>query len=265
MLKTVNLSYTYEDGTKALQNINFDSSRGKITAVIGANGSGKSTFFSNLMGLLKPQSGKILFQNTELKYGKKDLLEYRKKVNLVFQNPDSQIFFSDIYDDIAFPLRNLGFSEDEIRVRVLKAIELTCAEDFYKKPVHFLSYGQKKRIAIAGILALDVETLLLDEPTAGLDPLSTEQIKNIILSLKSAKNIIISSHDMDLIYDIADYIYIFNEGHIEAEGGKEVFLNTGILKKADLKAPWLVKFYKKFENSLNLPLFKSEKEFDAYV
>lgn len=258
MIRTENLSYTYEDGTAALTDINFDSSKGEIVAVIGANGCGKSSFFSNLVGLLKPQKGKILFNGKELKYGKKELTEYRTKVNLVFQNPDRQIFFSDIYDDLAFPLRNLGFGEDEIKKRVETAVSAVGAETFYRKPIHFLSYGQKKRIAIAGILVLDTEILLMDEPTSGLDPLCTEQIKNIILNLRGKKRIIISSHDMDLIYGIADYIYVFNKGRIIGEGNKSIFLNEDILREASLKTPWLVKIHKK----LKQPLFQSEEEFD---
>ncbi|WP_024470176.1 energy-coupling factor ABC transporter ATP-binding protein [Treponema pedis] len=264
MLKTVDLSYTYEDGTRALDNINFDSSKGRVSAIIGANGSGKSTFFAAVMGLIKPQTGKIFFNNTELKYGKKDLIDYRTKINLVFQNPDSQIFFSDIYDDLAFPLRNLGYAEEEIKRRIETAIRQTQAEEFCTKPIHFLSYGQKKRVAIAGILVLDVDVLLLDEPTSGLDPASTVQIKNIILELRKTKNIVISSHDMDLIYDIADYIYIFNKGKISAEGGKEVFLNTEVLQKANLQEPWMVKINKKLGGRYGIPNFECESEFNDY-
>lgn len=258
MIRTENLSYTYEDGTQALTDINFDGSKGNIIAVTGANGCGKSSFFENLVGLLKPQKGKIFFDGKELKYGKKDLMEYRTKVNLVFQDPDKQIFFSDIYDDLAFPLRNLGFAEDEIKKRIESAITAVGAESFCGKPIHFLSYGQKKRIAIAGILVLETEILLLDEPTSGLDPLCTEQIKNIILGLKGKRRIIISSHDMDLIYDLADYVYIFNGGRIIGEGDKTVFLDKEKLHSAHLKSPWLVKIHKKFKTEL----FENEREFD---
>ncbi|MEL3908367.1 MAG: ABC transporter ATP-binding protein [Treponemataceae bacterium] len=241
-LSTENIFYTYEDGTEAIRNINFDSTKGKIIGIIGANGCGKSTFFHLLMGLLKPQSGSILLNDKPIKYTKQALLEYRQKVNLVFQNPDVQIFFSEIYDDLAFPLRNLGFSEKTINEKVMSAIQAVNAEDFFKKPVHFLSAGQKKRVSIAGILAIAPEILLLDEPTAGLDPSSVKTIKLILQNLKQKTTIIISSHDMDFIYELADYIYIFAKGEKIAEGDKSVFNNIPIIEKADLVQPYALQF-----------------------
>ncbi|MCG4585612.1 AAA family ATPase, partial [Anaerosalibacter bizertensis] len=135
------------------------------------------------------------------------------------------------------------------------------AYDFKDKPVHFLSYGQKKRVAIAGILVMDGDVILFDEPTSGLDPLMTREIVNIIEDISKDKNIIISSHDMNLIYEICDYIYVLEKGKVIKEGlVNEVFTEKEILERAGLEEPWLVKIHKK----LGLPLFKDEEEFFSY-
>lgn len=241
-ITTQNLSYIYEDGTKALQNVNFDSSKGSIVGIIGANGCGKSTFFHLLMGLYKPKTGTVLLDDKPIKYSKSALIDYWQIVNLVFQNPDSQIFFSEIYDDLAFPLRNLGLSPTEIKTRVSKAIKAVDAKSFFEKPIHFLSAGQKKRISIAGVLAIEPKILLLDEPTSGLDPFSVNQIKKILKNMQNETSIIISSHDMDLIYELADYIYVFSNGEKIAEGDKSIFNNVEIIEKARLMQPYALKF-----------------------
>ena len=261
MLKINNLYYKYEDGTEALNNINIDTYKGKVIGVIGANGSGKSTLFLNIMGILRPSKGEVRYNNTSLKYDKKYLREYRKQVNIVFQNPDQQLFYSNVFDDIAFSLRNLDVDEDIIKEKVFKALEKVGGLDLVNKPVHFLSYGQKKRIAIAGVLVMDSKVLLLDEPTSGLDPYMTKQMKEIINEISKDKTIIISSHDMDLIYDICDYIYILSKGNIIGQGEKElIFTEDKLIEEARLVKPWLVRIHQKFD----LPLFKNEEEFNLY-
>lgn len=258
MIKIESLKYNYEDGTKALVDINFDLDKGSTIGIIGANGSGKSTLFLNILGILKPTSGLIYFNNNKLKYDKKSLRDYRKKVTMVFQDPEKQLFYSRVYDDVAFVLRNLDFSEDEIKIRVNKALEVVNALDLKEKPTHFLSYGQKKRVAIAGSLVLDSHVLLLDEPTSGLDPNMTREMINLINGFKNDKKLIVSSHDMDFIYEICDYIYVLSKGQIIGEGiPSEIFMQTDLIKRALLDKPWLVKIHEK----LNLPLFKNEVEF----
>lgn len=261
MLKTNNLFYEYEDGTKALNNINIDTSKGKVIGIIGANGSGKSTLFLNIMGILKPSKGSIIYNDSPIKYDKAYLREYRKQVNIVFQNPDQQLFYSNVFDDIAFSLRNIGISEDIVREKIADALKQVDGLDLVDKPVHFLSYGQKKRIAIAGVLVMNSNVLLLDEPTAGLDPYMTKEIKTIINEISKDKNIIISSHDMDLIYDICDYIYILSKGSIIGEGeAAVVFSEDRLIEEAKLVKPWLVRIHEKFK----LPLFRNEEEFLLY-
>ena len=257
MIKIESLEYKYEDGTKALNNINLNLEKGNVVGIIGANGSGKSTLLLNIIGILKPNKGQVKYKSTSIKYNKKFLREYRQKVNIVFQDPDKQLFYSNVYDDVAFSLRNLGFNEEEIKEKVEYTLKRVNAYDLKDKPTHFLSYGQKKRIAIAGVLVMDLELILFDEPTSGLDPYMTNEIKNIIKSLSKERKIVISSHDMDLIYEICDYVYILGKGEILGEGiPEEVFLNEDLLKKAYLEKPWLVKIHE----GLGLPLYKDEKE-----
>lgn len=176
---------------------------------------------------------------------------------MVFQDPDKQLFYSKVYDDMAFALRNLGFTEDDIKNRVEHSLEMVKATDLINKPTHFLSYGQKKRIAIGSSLVMDSKVLLLDEPTSGLDPLMSNEIKSIVKELGNEKKLVVSSHDMNFIYEISDYIYILAKGKIIGEGPPmEVFQEEELLKQADLEMPWLVKIHK----YLNLPLYKTEEE-----
>lgn len=261
MIKVESLVYKYEDGTKALNNINLNSEKGNIIGLIGANGSGKSTLLLNIIGILKPNKGLVKYKDKPIKYNKGFLREYRQKVNIVFQDPDKQLFYSNVYDDIAFSLRNLGYREGEIRERVDYTLKKVNAYDLKDKPTHFLSYGQKKRIAIAGVLVMDLDLILFDEPTSGLDPHMTNEIKDIIKNLSKEKKILISSHDMDLIYEICDYVYILGKGEILGEGyPAEVFLKEDLLKRAYLEKPWLVKVHQ----GLGLPLYKNEEELFKY-
>ncbi|WP_373899740.1 energy-coupling factor ABC transporter ATP-binding protein [Haloimpatiens sp. FM7315] len=262
MLKTEKLKYVYEDGTVALDNINIDLGKGERIGIIGSNGSGKSTLFLNIMGILKPKKGAVIFNNAPIKYNKKYLRKFRESVGIVFQDPDKQIFYSNVYDDVAFALRNLGYDEDKIKERVENALKKTGAYAFKDKPVHFLSYGQKKRVAISGVLAMNSDIILFDEPTAGLDPVMTEAVRDIIYKLSSEnKKIIMSSHNMDSIYEICDYVYVLDKGRIIGEGAvEEVFVKDQLLQKAGLNEPWLVKIHK----NMGIPLFKDEESLYKY-
>ncbi|KAF5059276.1 MAG: energy-coupling factor ABC transporter ATP-binding protein [Sedimentibacter saalensis] len=259
MLEMLNVSYMYEDKTIALNNVSIDLKKGKKIGIIGSNGAGKSTLFMNFLGLLKPTKGKIFFDGKELKYDKKTLDNLRKNVGIVFQDPDKQIFFSNVYDDIAFALKNLKYNEEEIKQRVESSIRNTNIAHLRNKPVHFLSYGQKKNVSIAGTVVMDQKIIFFDEPNAGLDYPSKENVKNFLNNLTERENktIVISSHDMNFIYEICDYIYILNKGCILAEGEtREIFLRKEILDEAALEEPFLIKIHKYFGK----PICKSEKE-----
>ena len=262
MFKIDNLSYQYEKKSLALNNINMDFSKGEVIGIIGSNGSGKSTLFMNLMGILQPNQGEITFKGNKLRYDKKSLYKFRKDVGIVFQDPEKQIFYSKVYDDIAFALRNIGIDEITIKERINKALMDVNGLEFINKPVHFLSFGQKKRVAIASVIAMENKVVLLDEPTAGLDPISTRAIVDIIKRLKCNNvKIVISSHDMNLIYEICDYVYVLNKGNVTNAGyTQDVFVDETKINEAGLELPWLVKVHK----NMKLPLFEKEEDLYKY-
>ena len=187
------------------------------------------------------------------------LLALRQQVATVFQDPDQQIFYTDIDSDIAFSLRNLGVAEEEIARRVDDALTLVDAQGFRHQPIQCLSHGQKKRVAIAGALVLQARYLLLDEPTAGLDPSGRAQMIDIIKRIADRGNhVAISSHDIDLIYEISDAVYVLRRGEVLAHGEPgEVFARSELMAQAGLTQPWLVKLHAQ----LGLPLCKTEEEF----
>ena len=262
MFKINRLTYKYDKERKALDNVSMDFDKGDVIGIIGSNGSGKSTLFNNLMGILKATDGEILYKNNPLKYDKKSLYNLRKEVGIVFQDPEKQIFYSMVYDDLAFALRNIGMDEKSIKDRINKALDDVNGREFINRPVHSLSFGQKKRVAIASVIAMENDLILLDEPTAGLDPESTRAIVDIIKSMyEKGKKIVITSHDMNLIYDICDYIYVLNKGKVISDGNVlEVFANKNKIEEAGLELPWLVKLNK----NMNLPLFRKEEDLYNY-
>ncbi|HCA9778032.1 TPA: ATP-binding cassette domain-containing protein [Klebsiella quasipneumoniae subsp. similipneumoniae] len=282
MLATTDLWFRYQD-EPVLKGLTLDFSRHAVTGLVGANGCGKSTLFMNLSGLLRPQSGAVLWQGKPLDYSKRGLLALRpqsgavlwqgkpldyskrgllalrQQVATVFQDPDQQIFYTDIDSDIAFSLRNLGVAEEEIARRVDEALTLVDAQGFRQQPIQCLSHGQKKRVAIAGALVLQARYLLLDEPTAGLDPRGRAQMIDIIKRIADRGNhVAISSHDIDLIYEVSDAVYVLRHGEVLAEGEPgEVFACAETMARAGLTQPWLVKLH----SELGLPLCKTEAEF----
>lgn len=258
MLATVNLSFSYQD-TPALKAVNVDFSTQPVTGLVGANGCGKSTLFMNLSGILRPQQGAVLWQGQPLDYSKRGLLALRQQVTTVFQDPEQQIFYTDIDSDIAFALRNLGVDEAEIARRVEDALTLVAAHAFRDRPIQCLSHGQKKRVAIAGALVMQARYLLLDEPTAGLDPSGRAQMIEIIKRIVAqGHHVVISSHDIDLIYEVSDAVYVMHRGEVLAEGAPgELFSRAEIMMQAGLSQPWLVKLHAQ----LGMPLCKTEAEF----
>ncbi|WNI61575.1 energy-coupling factor ABC transporter ATP-binding protein [Enterobacter asburiae] len=258
MLTTADLWFRYQEA-QVLKGLTLDFSTHPVTGLVGANGCGKSTLFMNLSGLLRPQQGAVLWQGKPLDYSKRGLLALRQQVATVFQDPDQQIFYTDIDSDIAFSLRNLGVAEPEIARRVDDALTLVDAQRFRQQPIQCLSHGQKKRVAIAGALVLGARYLLLDEPTAGLDPSGRTQMIEIIRRIVAQGNhVVISSHDIDLIYEVSDAVYVLRQGEVLAHGAPgEVFARGELIKRAGLTQPWLVKLHAE----LGLPLCKTEDEF----
>ncbi|TXC85988.1 ATP-binding cassette domain-containing protein [Metabacillus litoralis] len=240
-----NITYEYPDKTLALKNLSLRIDKGKKIALIGNNGAGKSTLFLLLNGILKPTNGDLFFNETKLTYTRTDLKKLRQKVGIVFQQPDSQLFSSSVYEDIKFGPKNLGLSAEEIQLAVNEAVRLTETGDLKEKPPHFLSLGQKKRVAIAGIIAMNPELMILDEPTAGLDPYYAKKIMRILKDIHHEnRTILLSTHNVDLAYEWADEIIVLHNGTIMAQGTPvEVFQNKELLKQSHLEQPMILEIY----------------------
>lgn len=239
ILETQNLTFTYPDGTRALKNINMSINKGEKVAVMGANGAGKSTLFSHFNGLTEPTSGIVKINGNEMKYDKKSLLKIRQKVGVVFQNPNDQLFAPTVQEDVAFGPMNLGLDLNEVDKRVEKSLKMVGMEGFEEKPPHHLSGGQQKRVSIAGIIAMNPELMIIDEPTAGLDPQGVDQVLTILNHLnENGMTLLVSSHNVELITEFANKIFIVHDGEIINEGStNDVFSNHEILKKAHLRPP----------------------------
>lgn len=263
MIELQDLNFSYDNSKTVLNHISlsFGAQKQRVIGIMGHNGSGKSTLFLNLVGILKPTSGLILVDNHPIKYNKKGLRQLRRKIGIVFQDSDQQIFYSIVKDDVAFALRNLKLPEEQIEKRVEKALKQLDIWPLRDKPIQYLSGGQKKRVAIAGILVLNSEWLLLDEPTAGLDPDGRQRMMILIKQLvANGQKVILSSHDMDFMYETCDYFYLLGKGHIIKEGTKDVvFDDEEVLKANKLNQPWLIKLHQK----LGLPLCNNSQELFA--
>ncbi|WP_367297694.1 energy-coupling factor ABC transporter ATP-binding protein [Loigolactobacillus coryniformis] len=261
MLELQHVNFSYERGKEVLHDINLKLDQAQVIGIIGPNGSGKSTLFLNLVGIQRPDSGQILLDGQPLRYDKKSLLALRKRIGIVFQNSEQQIFYSLVEDDVAFALHNLGLPQAEIDARVDRALAKLDISDLRQRPIQYLSGGQKKRVAIAGILVLDSEWLLLDEPTAGLDPDGRRRMVRLIQQLiANGQKIILSSHDMDFMYEVGQYFYILQDGRIVKSGDKQtVFKERAIIEQAKLEQPWLVRLHE----DLHLPLYDTPADLFA--
>ncbi len=240
IIEISNLCFSYEDGSPALNNVSMSIKQGKTTAILGGNGAGKSTLFLNLNGVLTPKSGRVLFGGKEVKYGKSEVTEIRRRIGIVFQDPDDQLFSSSVVKDISFGLMKLGLPEDEIRKRVDLVVKQTGIEGIVGKPTHALSFGQKKRVAIAGILVMEPSVIILDEPTAGLDPQGVSEILSLLdeIKLKLGITIIISTHDIDLVPLYCDEVYVLDAGSVIFGGTpKELFSQPDLLRAHNLRLP----------------------------
>ena len=240
IMEILNLHYKYEDETQALKGISLSIKKGLTTAILGGNGAGKSTLFLNMNAILRPDSGQLLYKGKPIDYSRKGLLELRTKVGLVFQDPDSQLFSASVYQDVSFGAVNLKLPEAEIRKRVESALERTGIAHLKDKPTHSLSFGQKKRAAIAGILVMEPEVLVLDEPTAGLDPRGVGDIMKLLRETQQQLGlaVVIATHDIDIVPLYCDYVYVLEEGSIALEGTpKQVFQEADVLRRVGLRLP----------------------------
>ncbi|MGM9935425.1 MAG: energy-coupling factor ABC transporter ATP-binding protein [Clostridium sp.] len=243
ILQIKGLYYSYTNEKDTLNNINIDIYKGEKMAVLGSNGAGKSTFFLNINGVLKPKSGEIIYKGKMIT--KRDLNELRKNVGIVFQDADNQIIASTVLAEVSFGPMNLKLPKDEVIKRVDEALRYMNISEFKDRPPHYLSGGEKKRVSIADIIAMKSEVIIFDEPTASLDPLNAEMLEEVLNKLSSEnKTMIISTHDVDFAYRWADRIVVFSDGMIIGDGTPlEIFSSEEILKNANLKRPVMLDVY----------------------
>lgn len=246
MIKVENVSYTYQPGTpfesRAINGVTTEIADGSLVALIGHTGSGKSTLIQILSALIKPTEGRVIIDGVDITDKKTDLKKIHQTVGIVFQYPEHQLFEETVYKDIAFGPANMGLTADEINKRVHESAELVGLKEKHLTRSPFdLSGGQKRRAAIAGVLAMNPKVLILDEPTAGLDPKGREDILNIIKNLHKTHSdmiIIFVSHSMEDVAKTAERVIVMSDGAVETEGSvAEIFTQTDRLQKIGLNVP----------------------------
>ena len=249
MYSVRNLSYQYPDGTHALSDIDLDVTRGEFIGLLGANGSGKTTLLKAMDKLVKGVKGDVYLCGTNIK----DLSarEIYGKVGLVFQNPDDQLFAPTLFEDIAFGPTNMGCDKKDVAARVMNALKEVELSGLEKKSVHNLSYGQRKRACIAGLLAMGHETLLLDEPTAGLDPMGEYKMMNLLqkLNKENGVTVIMATHSVDLVPVFLDRLFILSKGKLKRGGSpEEVFNAPEDMRSVKLRLPHIAELIYKLKH-----------------
>lgn len=234
IVKFDSVCYQYPDGTRALNSVSFLITHGESVGIVGANGSGKTTLLMHLNGYILPTSGTINIGDIVL--NKNTRQEIRKKVGLVFQNPDDQLFMPTVYEDVAFGPINMGMDEKTIQEKVLKALRMVNCYEIKDKPPHHLSGGQKRAVAIATVIAMDPDILAMDEPSSNLDPKSRRDLINLLNNFEHTK--IIASHDLDLILDVCKRVIVMKDGKVVADGDVNTILrDKELLETNNLELP----------------------------
>ncbi|MFZ1897084.1 energy-coupling factor ABC transporter ATP-binding protein [Methanoregula sp.] len=245
LLEFENVHYAYPNCQESLCGVTFSIKKGAKVALVGPNGAGKTTLLLMCNGVLEPSKGRVLLGGEPLRYDSHSLREIRKKVGLVFQNSDTQLFAPTVYQDVAFGPLNLGMTQDEIQSAVTRSLAAVGLTGYEKRPPHQLSGGEKKRAAIAGILAMEPEVLVFDEPTSSLDPAGAADLMELLdeLNAKGA-TIIISTHDVELAYLWADQIILINKGTVLHAGTpEEVFTDPALVTSSNLRMPAVLEVY----------------------
>lgn len=237
LIEMKKVSFSYNEEGLTLSDINIEIFKGDKIAVLGANGSGKSTFFMNLAGVLFPHTGEIMLNGDKIT--KKTISKLREKIGIVFQEPDYQIIASTVWSEVSFGPMNLNLSKDEVSSRVCEALKYMNLTQYAQRPPHYLSGGEKKRVTIADIIAMKSEIIIFDEPTSSLDPVNSEMLENTLSSLHDeGKTLIISTHDIDFAFRWADRIVVFDNGQIISDDIPEnTFENDEVLNRSNLRKP----------------------------
>jgi cobalt/nickel transport system ATP-binding protein len=247
-------SFRYPDGTTALSDIQLDVMPGEFCGILGSNGSGKTTLLKLLDGMIKDFNGTVLLDGDDIR--RLSPRQIYGKVGLVFQNPDDQLFAHSVYEDVAFGPRNMGCDEDNVRRLVAEALEAVEMAELAAKDIHNLSYGQKKRVCIAGLLAMGHEILLLDEPTAGLDPMGEYRMMEILthLNRESGVTIVMATHSVDLVPVFLSRLHILSRGRLVRSGTpEEVFSNPDELSGVKLRLPYIAELIHQLKTGDCLP------------
>ncbi|MGI6092995.1 MAG: ABC transporter ATP-binding protein [Veillonellaceae bacterium] len=226
LLEAQNIEFSYRFDKPALNGINLKIPAGKRVAFVGPNGAGKSTLFLQFNAILRPTAGRLLYQGRPYEYSRSAITTLRQKIGLVFQDPDTQLFAGSVLDDVLFGPMNLGMSLKKAEQTAMKALEAVQMAEYANEPVHFLSHGQKKRVAIAGVLAMQPEMLVMDEPTAGLDFPGMQNLSEIMDRLYTqGTTLVVATHDVDWAWRWADLVYVLAQGQVIAGGPPDTILN----------------------------------------
>jgi len=251
------LTYTYPDGTQAISSINLSVAKAEFTGILGYNGSGKTTLLKIMDGLLKDFQGSVFLDGVDIR--SLAPREIYRKMGIVFQNPNDQLFAPTVFEDVAFGPMNMGFTEREVIKRVTDALRSVEMEDYAKKSIHHLSFGQRKRVCIAGLLSMGHEILLLDEPTAGLDPFGEYQMMNLLTRLNKERDvtIVMATHSVDLVPVFLDRLYILSKGQIVRGGTPEsVFTAPEDMNQVKLRMPHIAELIYRLKHEDNIPFKK---------
>ena len=272
ILKADNLFFSYDnEKTHSLNGLSLEIKRGHKIAFMGANGSGKSTFFLCCNGIHQPSSGTLYFNGEPVDYSRKGLLKLRSKVGIVFQDPDNQLFSASVYQEISFGILNLGVPEDEAKEQVEQVIDYLEITPFRHKPTHALSGGQKKQVSIADILVMNPDIIILDEPAAALDPRHTTMVNKIVDQLtENGITVMMSTHDVNYAMAWADDVFLFKDGKVLIHGTPEqVFSNKSALASTNLEQPACLQLFdslcKKGILKTSLPIPHSLQQLESYI
>ena len=249
------VSFTYDDGTEALAGIDFRVEEGEFVAVLGSNGSGKTTLIQLLVGLLKAKRGQIAIGGREI--GSLTAAELYQRVGLVFQNPNDQLFAATVEEDCAFGPRNLNLPETEVQRRVTEALAAVMALPLRGRAIHHLSFGEQKRVSLAGVLAMQPAVLILDEPTAGLDPAGEAQMMQLLKNLNREERmtVVLATHSVDMLPLFASRIYVLDRGRVLQEGpAEEIFCHQEMIVRAKLRLPYVSRLMYEMKRHDGVPI-----------